>query len=59
MTDYKKMYLTMVRETEKAINILINAQKKCEDMYISIEEPKITFMSNTPAEPGTPDETLK
>ena len=34
MLDYQKMYLEMVRETERAINILINAQRKCEEMYI-------------------------
>ena len=32
--DYKEMYLTMLRATEKAMNILIDAQRKCEDMYI-------------------------
>ena len=32
--DYKEMYLTMVRATEKAMDILIEAQQKCEDMYI-------------------------
>ena len=32
--NYKEMYLTMVRATEKAMNILIEAQQKCEDMYI-------------------------
>ena len=35
MADYKEMYLTMVRATEKAINILIEAQQKCEDIYIN------------------------
>lgn len=34
MPDYQKMYYEMVRETERAINILINAQQKCEEMYI-------------------------
>jgi hypothetical protein len=35
MPDYKEMYLEMVRGTEKAINILIDVQQKCEEMYIS------------------------
>lgn len=49
MPDYKEMYLTMVRETEKAINvlaeaqkaanILIAAQRECEEMYINAPEP--------------------
>lgn len=38
MADYKEMYGTMVRASEKAINILIEAQQKCEEMYLSAEE---------------------
>ena len=32
--DYKEMYLKMVRASEDAINILIEAQRECEEMYI-------------------------
>lgn len=42
MPDYKEMYLTMVRETEKAIRILIDVQKRCEEMAISSEDAPIT-----------------
>ena len=35
MPDYKKIYLTMVQETENAINILIDAQRKCEPGLLS------------------------
>ena len=38
MPDYKEMYLTMVRETEKAVRILIEAQQRCEEMYLAEEE---------------------
>ena len=38
MPDYKKMYLTLFRATEQAINTLIEAQRECEELYIS--EPK-------------------
>lgn len=38
MQDYKQMYLTMTREVEKAINILIAVQQKCEDIYVEGEE---------------------
>lgn len=31
MTDYKKLYLTMFRASEKAIELLIEAQRKCEE----------------------------
>ena len=42
MVDYKKMYLTMFNATEDAINALenvrqalIQAQRECEELYIS------------------------
>lgn len=38
MPNYREMYLEMVRGTEKAINILIDVQQKCEEMYISSPE---------------------
>ena len=61
MADYKKMYLTMFNATEDAINALenvrqalINAQRECEELYISApeqdEEPEsggLTVLSAT------------
>ena len=44
MPDYKKMYLYMVQESERAINILIEAQRKCEEMYIESPEPEIIVL---------------
>ena len=38
MTDYKKMYREMFIAATKAIDILIDAQQKCEEIYISAEE---------------------
>ena len=45
MVDYKKMYLTMFNATEDAINTmenvrqaLIDAQQKCEELYVSAPE---------------------
>lgn len=40
MPDYQQMYLEMVRETERAINILIDAQRKCEEKYIKTSDLK-------------------
>ena len=40
MPDYKEMYLKMVRASERAINVLIQAQQECEEMYLS--EPELT-----------------
>ena len=34
MADYKQMYLTLLDATEKAMNILISAQKAAEEIYI-------------------------
>lgn len=44
MPDYKEMYLEMVRGTEKAINILIDTQRRCEEMYIDAQEPEVTIL---------------
>ena len=38
MPDYKEMYLTLFRATEQAIDTLIAAQQKCEEMYINAPE---------------------
>ena len=38
MPDYEEMYLTMMRATEGALNLLIDAQRKCEQMYIEDKE---------------------
>ena len=46
MPNYKEMYLKMVRASEKAINILIEAQQECEEMYVS--EPELTVIENAP-----------
>lgn len=44
MPDYQQMYLTMVRAAEKALNILIEAQQECEEIYLSGEETEITLL---------------
>ena len=41
MPDYKKMYFTLFRATEQAINTLIEAQRECEEMYISEPETEL------------------
>lgn len=44
MPDYKKMYLTLFKATENAINILEAAQLECEELYVSAQEPEITVL---------------
>ncbi len=34
MADYKQMYLTLLDATEKAMELLIEAQQKCEELYV-------------------------
>ena len=41
MTDYKEMYLKMFRASEQAIKLLISAQRECEELYISSQEPEL------------------
>lgn len=38
MPDYRQMYLTMIQASEEAIDLLIEAQRKCEELYISSSE---------------------
>lgn len=44
MADYRKMYLTMLKASEEAINLLIKAQQECEELYISSPEPEIRVL---------------
>ena len=39
--DYKEMYFKMVRASEDVINILIEAQRECEELYISMKKTEI------------------
>ena len=41
MPDYKKMYFTLFRATEQAINTLIEAQRECEELYIREPETEL------------------
>lgn len=38
MPDYKEMYFIMVRATEKALRILIEAQQTCEELAMAEDE---------------------
>ena len=38
MDDYKQMYLKLFRASERAIEILIDAHRKCEELYLSTDE---------------------
>lgn len=40
MPDYKQLYLTLLDGVEKAINLLIDTQRACEEIYIATDEIK-------------------
>lgn len=42
--DYKEMYLKMVRASEQAIRILVEAQRECEELYISQPDPQLIVL---------------
>lgn len=44
MPDYKEMYLKMFRAAEEAVNILIAAQRDCEEMYIRDPQPIVRML---------------
>lgn len=39
MTDYQSMYYVLMDAAENAINLLIAAQRKCEDIYVETCPP--------------------
>jgi len=65
MPDYKAMYFRMAHETAKAtdfiataLDILVEVQKECEEMYINAEEPELVvlnFPENEPADGDGPE----
>ena len=48
MPDYKEMYLIMMRAATKAIDVLIEAQQQCEELYLEEKEP--ILLPRRPAE---------
>lgn len=44
MANYKKMYFTLFKASEAAINLLIAAQQECEELYISAPDTQITMI---------------
>ncbi len=58
MNEYKEMYLTLFRATERAINILISAQRECEELYLSMPEPDLKVLPMPPAQENTPDRAM-
>ena len=41
MPDYKEMYLKLFRASEEAVNLLIAAQRECEELYMNAPDPEL------------------
>lgn len=54
MPNYKEMYLKLFRASEEAMNVLIAAQRECEELYVSVPEPELKVI--TLSEQGNGDE---
>lgn len=44
MADYKEMYLRMFRAAAKSIELLQQAQRDCEELYLSAAGPELTVL---------------
>lgn len=45
MPDYKEMYIKMFRASEKALDIIISAQRDCEKLYTANSSPDLKSVS--------------
>lgn len=46
MPNYKELYFKMFHASEQAINILITAQRECEDLYVSCPKPTLRVLEH-------------
>lgn len=46
MSNYKEMYFKLLCASEKALNILIDAQLACEELYVEQDEPELLILKN-------------
>lgn len=44
MPDHKELYLRLFRATEEAINVLVEAQQLCEELYLQAEEASVILL---------------
>ena len=57
MPDYKEMYIHLMHETNLAIELLIQAQRDCEEMLLNAPEPRIVLLNQTADEEAPPNPT--
>ncbi len=41
LPDYREMYYKLFRAAEQAIDVLVRAQRECEELYLRAPEPGI------------------
>lgn len=46
------MYLKLFRASEEAVNVLIAAQRECEELYVSAPEPELKIITQPEPESG-------
>lgn len=52
MPDYQEMYIKLFRAAEQAVNLLIQAQRECEDLYISGSGAEIVELTREEPDEG-------
>ena len=57
MPDYQEMYLHLMRETEKAIRILVKAQQDCEELYLREAGPALRILPSASRQAEPPEES--
>ena len=45
MADYKECYFSLMRATERAIRLLIEAQKTCEEMILNAPQENLVLLA--------------
>ena len=55
MPNYKEMYLTLFRASEKAVNIIIEAQREAEEFYINSPKSKILIINQNNNDKSSPN----
>ena len=41
LPDYREMYHKLFRAAEQSIDLLIRAQRECEELYLNAPEPRL------------------
>ena len=57
MPDYQEMYLHLMRETEKALRILVKAQQDCEELYLREDGPALRTLPPPGGQAEPPEKT--